>query len=280
METSENSVTPDAIFQCDDNKKGVVCEIKTSLPNSEDLLLKDIKEQLEKYSKIQKGWKTKSKTVESHSILIVVHRTDSKKLDELLTRWKKNGLVNIDTNVCIAEWMPTRPLKTTATDLVLVSHRSGTTDCEYFDTKLKEDIEIDLDDIATEYNERRFVKSPPPDLYLMEMLYQNILPNFTNEKEEFEVNIDQLMEMLIEYYTSWSGLEGEQSQIRKKWIKNAMDKFCEIKLAEKISEENKYKVKWSKKIPKDVKEYILSKLCGKEPTMIEDLKQTKLTDLD
>ncbi len=53
MKTSDNTVTPDAIFQCDNDTVGIVCEIKTALPNDEKILFKDIEEQLEKYSKIE-----------------------------------------------------------------------------------------------------------------------------------------------------------------------------------------------------------------------------------
>ena len=84
MHTQTNTVTPDAIFQCDNDTRGIVCEIKTSLPTSDEFLLKDMKEQIEKYSDIHKGWKTTSEEIAEHSILLFVHRTDAKKLDSKL----------------------------------------------------------------------------------------------------------------------------------------------------------------------------------------------------
>ena len=277
MKTDSNTVTPDMIFQCDNDTKGIVCEIKTSLPRSDELLLKDIKEQLEKYSKIEKGWKTESQKINEHSILLCVHRTDSKRLQRLLLKWKEENSININKKICISEWIPTNEFKPGSADLVLLSHRDGTTNCKYFDSKLEEDIKINLDDIATDYEERKFVKSIPPNLYIMTMLYQDIFPSFIDDQEEFKISIDDLMKTLIDYYTSWSGLAGEQSQIRRNWIVKAMEKFCEIKLAERIpGEERRYKIKWSKKIPKDTKKYLLDKLCGKEPIIIDDSKQTKL----
>ena len=92
MHHSTNSVTPDAIFQCDNDKSGIICEIKTSLPASEEYLLRDMKDQIEKYSDIQKGWKTKTGTIDDFSILLFLHRTDSKKFQSLLEKWIKSGI--------------------------------------------------------------------------------------------------------------------------------------------------------------------------------------------
>jgi len=277
MYNSTNLVTPDAIFQCDNDKKGIVCEIKTSLPASEEYLLKDMKDQIEKYSDIKKGWKTKSGTIDNHSILLFLHRTDSKKFRSLLDKWISSGDIVTDKKICIADWQSIRPFKVGSKDTTLLSHRSGTTGCDYFDQKLKDDIELVTDELFLEYETRKFVKSAPPDLYIMTILYQDVFSTFANNEDEFIVSIDQLMKMLTDYYTSWSGLEGEQTQIRKRWIIRAMDKFVEIKIAEKILEKSfSYKIKWSKHLPKDINEYLLTKLCGKGEEIRIDPRQTKL----
>lgn len=277
MHTASNVVTPDAIFQCDNNTKGIVCEIKTSLPDSDELLLSDSKEQIEKYSRIEKGWKTKTGKINEHSILLLIHRTESKKFDSKLKKWLEEKDIQSDKKICVADWQSVKPFKVGASDTTILSLTSGTTGCKFFDEKLTKDIEIETDKISLEYETRKFVKSPPPDLYILTILYQDVFSYLAEDKDEFIVTIDELMNILTEYYTSWSGLEGEQSQIRRRWIINAMDKFCEIKIAEKVaSKPYKYKIKWSKKLTKNVSEYILDKLCGKQQTIVEDEKQTKL----
>lgn len=91
------------------------------------------------------------------------------------------------------------------------------------------------------------------------------------------VTIDGLMGELTKYYTSWSGVEGEQTQIRRRWIIKAMDKFSEVGIAQKHTEQqDTYKIQWSKRIPKNLKEYLLDKMCGKEKRIIKDYKQTTL----
>ena len=274
---TSNSVTPDAIFQCDEDRKGIVCEIKTSLPLSEKYLLKDMKDQIEKYSDIKKGWKTKTGKIDDHSILLILYRTDSKKFDKLLKNWIKSGEIVTKKNLCVVDWQSIRPFKAGSKDTTLLSLRSGTTGCEYFDEKLSEDVSLDTDALSLEYETRKFVKSVPPDLYIMTILYQDVFPTFTTNQEEFTVTIEKLMKVLTDYYTSWSGLEGEQTQVRKRWIIHAMDKFVEIKIAEKNPETPfSYRIKWSKHLPKDVKEYLLIKLCGKETEIKVDEKQMKL----
>ena len=278
MKTNFNTVTPDAIFQCDNDTKGIVCEIKTSLPENEEHLLKDMKDQIEKYSKIVSGWKTENGTIDQYSILLVIHRTESKKLDKLVKQWIKNGDIVTNKNICISDWQSIRPFKIAAKDTILLSHRSGTTKCNYFDKRLQEDIKIDADSLVLEYENRKFVKSTPPNLYVMTILYQNIFPIFANDDDEFTVTIDDLMKPLTEYYTSWSGLEGEQSQIRRSWVNSAMDEFSRIQVAEKTGKKNfSYTIKWSKNLPKDVTGYLLDKLCGKDENIVTDAKQARLS---
>lgn len=277
MHHSTNTVTPDAIFQCDNDQKGIVCEIKTSLPANDEHLLKDMKDQIEKYSDIKKGWKTGNGKIKDHSILLFLHRTDSKKFDSKLKKWLENGDIKTDKKICIADWQSIRPFKAGAKDITLLSYRSGTTGCKYFDKKLNDDISLDTDSLSLKYETRKFVKSAPPDLYIMTILYQDVFPVFANDDEEFNVSVDELMETLTDYYASWSGLEGEQTQIRKRWITGAMDKFVKIKIAEKTREKSySYRIKWSKNLPKDVTKYLLSKLCGKEEEITTDPKQAKL----
>ena len=277
MHTSNNLVTPDAIFQCDNNRKGIVCEIKTSLPDNEQYLLGNMKDQIEKYSDIKSGWETKSGTIDEYAILLLLHRTDSKTMDSYLQQWLQSKDIVINKQICVAEWQSIRQLKVMSKDEILISHRSGTTGCTYFDDKLKKDIKLDETRIALDYERQKFVKADPPDLYLMTILYQHIFSVLANDKDHFVVTIDDLMQMLTEYYMSWSGLDGEKTQIRRRWINKAMAQFSRIGISQKIPEQpNAYDIKWSKRVPKDVQEYLLTKLCGKERKIITDYKQTKL----
>ena len=277
MQTSNNHVTPDVIFQCDNDNKGIVCEIKTSLPDNEQYLLQDMKEQIEKYSDIQSGWRTESKTINQYAILLLLYRNDSKTMDNHLQEWRKSGDIVTNKKICIAEWQHNNPLKVPRRDEILISHRSGTTECDYFDQKLHSDIKLDEMQLTTDYETQKFVKSDPPDLYIMTILYHDLLSTLATDGDEFTVTIDELMGELAEYYASWSGLEGEQTQIRRRWVIRAMDKFSEIGLAQKHAEQqDTYKIRWSKRIPKNVKEYLLDKMCGKERRVIKDYEQTTL----
>lgn len=277
MQTSNNNVTPDVIFQCDNDNKGIVCEIKTSLPNNEHYLLRDMKEQIEKYSDIQSGWKTKSKTINQYAILLLLHRNDSKIMDKHLQKWLKSRDIITNKKICIAEWQHNHALKVRSQDEILISHRSGTTECDYFDQKLYNDIRLNEMQLAMDYETQKFVKSDPPDLYIMTILYHNLFSILSTDKDEFMVTIDDLMEKLSEYYTSWSGLQGEQTQIRRRWVIRAMDKFFEIGIVEKHADHSDtYKIQWSKRTPKNIKKYLLDKMCGKEQRMIKDYKQTTL----
>ena len=55
---ASKEVHPDAIFQCDNDMKGIACEIKSSLPHSQKQMLHGLGEQVGKYAEIETGWKT------------------------------------------------------------------------------------------------------------------------------------------------------------------------------------------------------------------------------
>ena len=55
---ASREVHPDAIFQCDNDTKGMVCEIKSSLPHGQKRMLHDLGEQVGKYAEAETGWKT------------------------------------------------------------------------------------------------------------------------------------------------------------------------------------------------------------------------------
>lgn len=81
MRTSpHHPARPDAVFQCDEDRKGIVCEIKSSPPVDGKHVIKDIGDKIDKYSGIEGGWMTKSGKAAEHSILLLVNRVDAKKL--------------------------------------------------------------------------------------------------------------------------------------------------------------------------------------------------------
>lgn len=264
--TSKNlsEILPDAVFQYDNDNHGILCEIKTSMPYPDYFLLEEFR-QLERYSEDVKGWDTSTKEVQNHDILLLCHVMDSDRIVNKISDWISKGEINFKKQFCISEWGTVESLKFGERDVILIRHKFGETGCVSFNQKLRENIKLDVDGLVTQYEECRFTRKEPPVEYIMVQLWTCIFPALTEKTEDFEINITDLLKVAYDYYIPWSGIEGEYSQIRKTWITKAMDKFCEISLAEKVEDRpENYLIYYGKRIEKNVTEYFVEKTCRKD----------------
>lgn len=262
MQTAgKKEVRPDAIFQCDDDTKGVVCEIKSSLPRDRRLLLRDMKERIGKHAEIEKGWITSTGRTGGHSVLLLVHKADMERVRDLICG--SGGGESIPTeNICLGHWEPARAVGEGpgAGDVLRLGREEGSTGCGYLDGRLDGEIEMPLLDMMAGYEKRRFVKADPPDLYMLTTIYQNILPDLVGDDGYIVVSIEDLKAKIADYYASWSGLPGEQSQARPRWVRHALDTLCSIRLAKKLPD-GRYRIN---PLPrqKNTADFLLDRLCG------------------
>jgi hypothetical protein len=95
-------IRPDIVLQYD-GKRGVLCEIKTSLPFPDEFLLQSLK-QLEKYSQEATGWDSPDRKVDQHDILLLCYTLDYDRIIPKLKQWISNGEIKVGHNLCICEW--------------------------------------------------------------------------------------------------------------------------------------------------------------------------------
>ena len=258
---SSAPVCPDAIFQCDGDSKGIVCEIKSSIPANDGLAIRDIGDQIDRYSEIETGWKTKNGRIAEHSILLLVNRDDVERLRRLLAgRRRPAAGAGPGVKICLADWAQTTAPQPNAEEIILIRHHWGSTGCQYVDERLHDDITISLDATIDRYENRKFVKADPPPLYMIVMLYHDIFPTIAADGGDIEVSLEELTEKLTQYYASWSGIENEQSQIRRRWVKRALDMLYKIGLAKKLRGDSRYRIKSALR-QKNLKEFIIGRLC-------------------
>jgi len=258
-----SEVKPDIVLQYDDDKRGILCEIKTSLPPIDPLAKLRLKPQLERYSKDVKGWDTPVKWVQDHDILLLVHAQDSNRVTNLVQEWIDKGELKLTKDLCIAEWSLIQSMKFPGLDIILIKHKFGKVNCHGLQQHIEKNISFNIQELTIEYNKCRFTRKEPPVCYTMDELWGEIFTAFVEESEDFDIELDQILKIAYEYYIPWSGLDGEFSQVRKTWIRKALSEFCEINLAKKIGKE-KYRIHYGKNIQKDRIEYFIRRLCRKE----------------
>lgn len=259
--TSNKEIFPDIVLQYDNDNRGILLEVKTSLSEVDFFLLEALK-QLELYSNKLIGWETNSKEVVDHSLVLLCHFLDSDRIQQKITQWIAEGKLKITKNFSIVEWSIVESLKYGPKDVFLIRLKMGETGCELLDIKLRQNIKFEVDTIYTKYEKCRFVRKEPPVEYTMNQLWSCIFPALHEITEDFTCTIDEILGVAYAYYIPWSGLHGEYSQIRKKWIRKALDAFCRIELAEKLEDiPDNFRVFYGKQIQKDVSEYIVERIC-------------------
>lgn len=284
VEDDDKYNTPDFILQYNEDKNGIICEIKSSLTYIEEYLKRDLFSQLEKYCKDMKGWETNDGRIDNHDILCIIHSLDVRRATKLIIDSLENNDLNMDKNLCISEWAKLTSPKYPGREIILIKYEHGELGCKTLEEQLKSNIEFSVDDLSLIYEMVRFTRNPPPVQYSMDLLWTQIFPIFEigYRETEVEITLEQILVEVYNYYTTWSRIEGEYSQVRRSWIKDAMDKFTEIGLVEIIDEAPlKYKIFINKKLNKNVKEYIFEEICKIELGLKSDLKRKdKQTAID
>ncbi len=252
-------INPDFLLQYDEDTKGVLGEIKTSIPFEEEHYQEHIN-QLMKYCKIVKGWDTPNKTVDDHDVMCLIYTDDS---DRFVTIIQDSIILNGDfpKKLCITEFSKITSFKIGEGDVFLLKYKFGELGFKIFEEKLIENIKIRIDELQENYEVCKFTRKEPPIEYLMDHIWLQIFPSLAPppyEKQVFDVELSKISETIHKFYVPWSGIHGEYSQVRERWIKKAMEEFVKIKLAEKIDDDPlKYKIFFDKQTPKDIKEYII-----------------------
>jgi len=283
---NDEDANPDFILQYDDDNKGILGEIKSSITYNEQYLKRDLYRQINKYCKDIIGWETDDGKVLNHDLLCIFHVSDVGRVIRLVTESLDNVELIIDKNFSIAEFTETSSPKYGGGDIFLVKHEYGNLDCKELEQHLKDGLEFSIDLLTQEYEKIKFTRTRPPIEYIMELLWFNIFRIFAEnpDTKEIVVTLEELLVQLYNYYISWSRIEGEYSQIRKSWIKDTMDMFVNIELAEIIEEvPMTYKVFIGKSgLPNDMLEYIYDESCKfklkDSQTAKQEESQTKLND--
>ena len=257
----KKEVHPDAIFQCDGDARGVVCEIKSSLPRDRRLLQRDLMEQIGKYAEIESGWMTCTGKIAEHSVLLLVRKADARRARGAIYGDAGGKGVTVE-NICLSHWeLAEAGDHHGGRGSLRIVRKEGSTGCGYIDDRLDGGIEMPLLSMTDEHGNRTFVKADPPDLYMLTMLYQKILPGLAGDDGHATVSIDGLKGQVAEYYTSWSGLPGEQSQTRPRWVRRALDTLCRIGLAKGLPD-GRYRIAPPPSRKKSIRHFLLDKMCG------------------
>jgi len=260
-------IDPDLIFQYENGTKGILGEIKSSLSHNELNVKNNVFEQLRKYDQDVIGWDSSDNLVENHDILHLIHMLDSDWYISVYNKYEGSE-IKLQKDYCIVEFTDLTSVKAGQGDIILVRYKYGTLGCDSLLTKFKENLHIEIDSLSNNYERLKFTRKRPPLAYLMDKLWFFIFTSFGRyniDSDSFDVKLSEIIKIVQDYYYPWAGIEGENSQLRESWIKEALDMFVKINLAERIgTTAEQYRIHLRKKnLPNDMGKYIIEKICKK-----------------
>lgn len=250
---------PDIILQNKANNKGLLVEIKTSYPETdvllESALKKDIK-QLAAFDCIVRNWDTDNKTMSDFGIVLMpYHEAASRRATKsLIDKISKKEIV-FEHPFTIWFWSIDISMK--KKEIMQIFHSEFNKGVGWELGKKVEDniIEIDLENLFVDWDEERyrFGRDPPANcVYTIVQIY-NIMGPMLRKGQDNKIicTIDEVMALAETYLPAWIPDDGKKSQLKRDWVRDALEMLVKIGLAQRYADGITYE--WIE--PKNVKDY-------------------------
>jgi hypothetical protein len=246
-----NFLRPDLVAQYNKDTKGLLFEVKWSLPYDIKLLEEKLRE-LKKYTGSLENWKTQTKKVENHDLLLVCSIDDAKRVVDAVKQLAadKDYAFMQREGFSIWSWILNPAKRGKHKEELRFLHCYGQTGNKRLEDMIHQTGGILVSEDVLTYLRFTFAFIPekPPIQYTIATLIQNILPSFQRsvEKESYELDIDLIYDRAKSFFPSWQMFDTETIQTKRRWLREAIEKMCDLGMAERIAESSD---RWSIPIP-------------------------------
>lgn len=253
---SPNSVvTPDAVIQRDEGL-GYVVEAKKSLPRNQDYW-RAIVTQLQKYDDELAGWWNEGEMIHTCCIVLLIEISRAGAFSRYWASLEEGEGLNFNNPVSIVEFTRSPEVR----QFIFIRKNRGDIEPDDLSRRLEDGCKVPSEDVIASYGEKKFYDSEPVTEHTMEILWQVLFNEMKSEKDYDEqdrawllpVNLNDLTEDLQRLYGSTGSEPRRVAFPRVQWVRNAMDAFVSLELAQKV-DDSQYYVVYFKKIRGDVLE--------------------------
>ena len=222
------TVTPDIVAMYESRKKGLVFELKWSLPFSEELLEKEVKK-LRKYALTCSQWKNSEGKVDYHDFILICHIEDSQRLLDKISKIATEKEFDFLTSEGFAVWTWTisaarggERKEHLIISKIYGKHRNNT-----IENIVKQPTGLILPEEALTYLRSffNFIREKPPVHYTMIMLIQHVFSQFQDPRRDravYELTTDMIYEKAKILFPSWHEFDIDTLQIKRGWISEAL----------------------------------------------------------
>lgn len=232
-------VRPDVVALYGNDTKGLIFELKWSLPLNKDLLEKEIKE-IKKYTVPCSGWSSNVYHVDSHDVVLICHIDDVYRVVETIKELAQSQDYSFlkQEGFAVWFWTITPPKLSQRKEELRLFPAYGKTRNTEIENAIQAAGGLLIPDVVLTYLRFSFtfVREKPPPQYTMTVLIQNVFPTFQQkpERDNYQIDINLIYERAKVFFPSWHEFDTETIQVKRRWIREALEKLWELKLAEKV----------------------------------------------
>jgi len=221
-------------------------EIKAWFPNKKKYWY-EIAKQLKKYDDELTDWKFNSD--KKHDIMLTTDSSFTNKFKQYLEQLGSTNEIKIDRSFVIMESYR----KERANHSFFIRKFSGNISNKKLDDAFSDGIDVPMQNIVRELDKLKFYDSEPPYVYMMMIMWDHIFSKYINSrKKQDDLNSNKTVDVILtvdQIYEKLSKFTHESNPhcIEKSWIKNALNRFVDIKIAEEsVTNPNKFTIKFRK----------------------------------
>ncbi len=246
---TEQVLTPDITVVYNNDTSGLLFDLKYSLP-SDTRSVKDELQKLSKYSAARDGWGVRN-PVQARDFVLVCHADDVKRTGEAATEIyseTSNAFFN-PQNFSVWYWTITAPRNSERKEEMRLLHAYGATGNNSLQRLISEagGVVVPEDVLTSLRFTNVFVRQKPPVQYSMVLLIQNVfsaLPPIqgAGERRRYEVPLDIIYEKTNALFPPWWESTTETVQVKRSWIKEALDILANLKVIDRIQGTDSYSI--------------------------------------
>ncbi len=232
-------LTPDITTLYDDNSKGLLFELKYSLPSDPQAVTDELLK-LEKYKYARSGWGT-SGIVSTVDFILVCHMDDAKRATDAARQIYKETGKSFFAPETFSIWSWTIGVSRSdqrREEMRLLHMHGATRNAKLQAMILDPGGILVAEEILTALRFTQvFVRQKPPVQYTMSVLIQNVfsalppLPlSLTSQRQEYIVTLDAVAQKTNILFPPWWESDVQTVQVKRGWIKEAMEALVKVKM--------------------------------------------------
>lgn len=229
-------ITPDLVALYNSRRKGLVFELKWSLPFGEQLLEKEVKE-LKKYVVPCSQWKNSTSRVDYHDLIFVCHIEDSQRMIRMVEKVAKEQGYDFLTRNGFAIWVWTISASRGGErkEHLIIRNIYGKTRNHIIENVMSPPSGLILPEESLTYlrSSFSFTREKPPIQYTMIALIHHVFSQFQNPERGravYEITTDMIYEKAKVLFPPWHEQDVETIQAKRRWIAETLKALFLLKI--------------------------------------------------